>query len=364
MALSNDLISQFVKATNDAKNTPKETTAYGTAVLSDGSYYVKLDGSEILTPMTKTADVEDGDRVTVLIKDHQVIVTGNTTSPAARIDTVKEINGKVVNVETRIDQTDEQISLVATKTEELEEGLNDRYTKTEVDAAIKVSADNINLSVSETYSTKDDLENLSKDIDERVTNAETAIDQNSQQIALKATMTEVNTALEGYYTKEEADAEFTITSDGIVSMVSDTFATKTETGDVEQNLQTQITEMIQTSESFQFSLGNVQNSLADNESIIDELQSKVTNLEDTSEYIEITEYNDNPCIALGESDSDYKLLITNTAILFYKGDTVINSIDAEGNTTRNNIVEGEIKQGGFSWVVHGNGNLGLVWKGE
>ena len=84
MVLSNDLISEFVKVTKDDTKDKKETTAYGTAVIKDGVTYVKLDGSELLTPVSSTADAKDGERVSVLIKNHTATINGNRTSPAAR----------------------------------------------------------------------------------------------------------------------------------------------------------------------------------------------------------------------------------------------------------------------------------------
>lgn len=98
MSLSSDLISQFVKATKDETVTKSETTLYGTIVY-DGKPYVRLDGSELLTPVSTTADVQDGERVTVLIKDHTATVTGNISSPAARTDTVKELGNQISEFE-------------------------------------------------------------------------------------------------------------------------------------------------------------------------------------------------------------------------------------------------------------------------
>lgn len=82
MGLSNDLVSQFVKAVNADKTSSKETTVYGTIKISDGKTYVTLDGSTMDTPITSTADVKNGDRVTVMIKDHSAVVTGNLTTPS------------------------------------------------------------------------------------------------------------------------------------------------------------------------------------------------------------------------------------------------------------------------------------------
>lgn len=99
MSLSSDLISQFVKVTNDKKQKPTESTVYGKVVEYDGSKYVQLDGSELLTPVSTTVDAEAGERVMVLIKNHTATVTGNLSSPAARSDTVKEMGSKITEVE-------------------------------------------------------------------------------------------------------------------------------------------------------------------------------------------------------------------------------------------------------------------------
>ena len=100
MALSSDLISQFVKVTNDQSTEKKEQTLCGETVISNGKKFVKLDGSEVLTPVASTADAQDGDRVTVSIKNHSATITGNLSSPAARIGDLDESNTKILEVET------------------------------------------------------------------------------------------------------------------------------------------------------------------------------------------------------------------------------------------------------------------------
>ena len=99
MGLSHDLISQFVKVTNDRKTEKKETIAYGTAVELDGKKYVRLDGSDMLTPVSSTADAEANERVTVLIKDHTATITGNASSPAARKQSVEDAIDQITEVE-------------------------------------------------------------------------------------------------------------------------------------------------------------------------------------------------------------------------------------------------------------------------
>lgn len=98
MPLSSDLISQFVKVTKDATVDKTSSVVYGTVVY-DGKLYVKLDGSEVLTPVTTTSAVEDGERVTVKIENHTATITGNVSSPAARTEDVNHVAGQVTDFE-------------------------------------------------------------------------------------------------------------------------------------------------------------------------------------------------------------------------------------------------------------------------
>ena len=94
MPLSSELVSKFAKLASNKPKEEKESTAYGTTVIQNGNKYVKLDGSELLTPASFTTNIADGERVTVLIKNHMAVVTGNITSPAARTSEVEEVGDK------------------------------------------------------------------------------------------------------------------------------------------------------------------------------------------------------------------------------------------------------------------------------
>ena len=104
MDLSNDLISKFVKITNDNKKKNSESTVYGTVVEYNGGMYVRIDGSDLLTPVETTADFKPDERVTVMIKNHSATVTGNITSPATNegavtekvTEAVEDVEGKVI----------------------------------------------------------------------------------------------------------------------------------------------------------------------------------------------------------------------------------------------------------------------------
>lgn len=99
MALSNDILTQFAKAVKKEDQRKKESTAYGTVVEYNGEKYVKLDGSDLLTPVKTTSSVENDDRVMVTIKDHSATITGNITSPSASSSEVDKIGDQISEFE-------------------------------------------------------------------------------------------------------------------------------------------------------------------------------------------------------------------------------------------------------------------------
>lgn len=122
MPLSENLKDQFAKMVNAGN--PKENTdntVYGTVkVYSDGTKAVVLDGSNIATPFETVTDAEDGDRVTVTIRNHKAVVTGNLSSPAARTDAVKTNSEKIGEFNTVLsnkvdtDELDAQVGRIDT----------------------------------------------------------------------------------------------------------------------------------------------------------------------------------------------------------------------------------------------------------
>lgn len=124
MGLSNELISQFAKITNDKKTSRiDEVTLYGEVIEYEDSICVKFDGSEEITPVTTVvekdedgnvvnykygaASVKTGDRVSVNLKNHSATITGNLTDPPpGRAEVVVDedsILARVDEVNVRID---------------------------------------------------------------------------------------------------------------------------------------------------------------------------------------------------------------------------------------------------------------------
>ena len=129
MSLSSDLASQFAKVTNDSSRNTNGTKLYGTITMLGEVPHVKLDGTEELTPISRTVEVAEGDRVEVMIANHSATVTGNLTDPSIGII-------RAGNLESKITQTAEQIQL---QVSDLEKKLDSKITQTATEIRSEVS---------------------------------------------------------------------------------------------------------------------------------------------------------------------------------------------------------------------------------
>lgn len=370
MALSNELISQFVKVTNDSVEAKTETTVYGTIVEFNGTNYVKLDGSDLLTPISTTANTKPGERVTVMIKNHTATVTGNISSPSARIADVNDIKDAA-----------------------------DKITEFEIVLANKVDTEELNVQigriddlVSDNVRIKDSLTANEADIDnlqtnvlnvtERLTAAEAEIEDlkvNSLDAeTINSTFATISD-LEATNAQDSADAaqdkaestdERVSVAETLIQQLSDSIS-MIVTDENGSSL------MTQTESGWTFSMAEINTALNDVSNSLDTLQQGVGDTSNTvnvleqavadlgvlAEYIKVTTYEGEPCIELGDLESDFKLLITNTRIMFLEGSGVPAYINNQSLYINKAVVKEEMQQGGFVWKVRSNGNMGLMWKG-
>ena len=138
--------------------------------------------------------------------------------------------------------------------------------------------------------------------------------------------------------------------------------------------------MTQTDSGWTFNISSIQNTLStavkdideldsETSSEIENLKSSVSELGVYTEYIEFgvekdADGNSQPAIILGEHDSNFKVVITNTDIRFMEGTTMPANISNQSLNIEKAVIGSELKQGGFVWMARENGNYGLVWKGE
>ena len=136
--------------------------------------------------------------------------------------------------------------------------------------------------------------------------------------------------------------------------------------------------MTQTDDGWMFSITSIQNELSsaitsigelnsdmsDTNTLVNSLNQTVADLGVYTDYIEFGVENDQPCIILGETDSPFKVVITNTDIRFMEGSAIPAYINNQSLYVEKAVISDELKQGGFVWMARENGNYGLLWRGE
>ena len=98
MKLSDNVISEFVKMTNDTPSTStNQSKIYGTAIIYNDEQYVQLDGSDLLTPADNTVHIKNGERVTVSIQNHVATIDGNISDISASNQHLVSVDNDLVN---------------------------------------------------------------------------------------------------------------------------------------------------------------------------------------------------------------------------------------------------------------------------
>lgn len=81
MELSRHILKEFADVSRGVEREDKAQYLRGTIKSSGEAKYVRIDGSESLTPISEIVDVKDGDRVLVTIENHEATILGNLTMP-------------------------------------------------------------------------------------------------------------------------------------------------------------------------------------------------------------------------------------------------------------------------------------------
>jgi hypothetical protein len=144
-----NVISQFVKITNDNTRKNEIPKAYGKVVISEENTYVQLDGSDLLMPVENTVHVKDGERVIVSIKNHTATIDGNVSDISASNDLVVDLDGDMGDVQDVIDyiflDTTEQVNKLDKRATSLETSVGQLQT----DIQTKVTMDEVNVTITD-----------------------------------------------------------------------------------------------------------------------------------------------------------------------------------------------------------------------
>lgn len=165
----NNLATTFAKIIKEDATATKDSTVYGTAVEFNGKMYVKLDGSERMTPIETTTSIKEGDRVTVLIKAHSATVTGNVTDPSTSKSDKKATDDKVKDLSSQVSEfgtvvagkvSTEQLQAVAAKVANLESDNVNVKNELKAQSASITSLDAKKASIDDLKATNASIDNL------------------------------------------------------------------------------------------------------------------------------------------------------------------------------------------------------------
>lgn len=482
MSLSADLISQFVKITNDKKETKNDTITYGTIFKKDDKYQVQLDGSDITMPVSisqlssSTIASEDGSRVIILIKNHTATIIGSLEPQGATVTTldgtelklksVEEIKADNVTIKETLTAHNGRIDILETDNVTVNNTLKAIIADIEYLDAHFITADDIK----STYATIENLNSVNtyiynleatygefKDLATEKLDAHQAVIDELDTTYATIDFANIGKAAMEYLYSKSGLIENVVVGDGTITgilvgvtlkgdliegstIVADKLVIKGEDGlyyklntdgvttEAEQTEYNSLNGSIITAKSITATQISVSDLVAFDATIggftitDDAIYSEVKDDEDNTtrgtyigadgtvnfgdgnrfikyyqddggnwrlaisadtvlydvdgsphsladlgvigDYVKITTYEDEPCIELGETDSDFKLLITNTRMLFMEGADIVAHVSNQSLHIKKAVIEEELQQGEFVWKVRANGNLGLMWKGE
>lgn len=210
----------------------------------------------------------------------------------------------------------------------------------------------------------------------RTKQCETDISQTAEAIKLTATKEEVTETLGGYTTIEETYAAIEERAERIaLSVNSVKEITDGNKADVERanSLIEQLAKtisffvqdetgsslMYQTPSGWSFDFASVSDLLNNHAGLIEKYDNHINFTTIKSE----DGTQDEPCIELGEKTTEFKVLITNTRIMFREGSQTPCYISNNEFVAENVSIKEELRFGQWIWSVRANGNFGLSWKG-
>lgn len=252
MELSRSLLKEFAEVTAVKPTTEKPTYLRGTITSSGTAKYVRIDGSESLTPISEIVDAKVGDRVLVSIENHQATVVGNITKPPSAY------------------KEEEAIA----KSEEAKEDANTALEKAETAHTLAQSAgDKADAAVVDATNASTIANQAKQDASEALTAAQNASEESAQAMSAAqsasqnaetareeaaAAQTSV-TAAQGEVTRingiiTEVKGDITTAEENIATQAAQTqaiketlsvdYAKKTEVSDVQASLTTEISKKV------------------------------------------------------------------------------------------------------------------------
>lgn len=246
MDLSRSLIKDFADVTSEQKTTNlSDSYVRGTARVQGEQKYVQIDGSDQLTPILETVDVQEGDRVLVSIKNHTATILGNFTfPPSARKE--DEALDKAENAEDTASEASQKAQESYNKAQEASSAASD--AKTHADEAKKAadeaqqSADDAKASSEEAKLSAGTALDKSQEAYDKAQNAQDSVSEANNEIS--RINTEVNGVKDDINSALTDLGELAQETETIKSTMEVNYAKKTELSDVEASLKSEISRSV------------------------------------------------------------------------------------------------------------------------
>lgn len=252
MELSRHILKEFADVSRGVEREDKTQYLRGTIKSSGEAKYVRIDGSESLTPISEIVDVKDGDRVLVTIENHEATILGNLTMPPSAYKEQEAID-KAEDAQGTAGDAVEKAETAQT----LAQSAGNKADAALVDATnASAAADQAKQDAAEAMTAADNASKNSTEAKELATaagqNAETARQEAAlAQNAATAAQGEV-TRIQGVVTEVKGDIDTALQE--VADQAADlqatketlevTYAKKTEVSDVQAALTTEISKKV------------------------------------------------------------------------------------------------------------------------
>lgn len=262
MDLSRAILKDFAKMTNNnTSNNNSSNNLYvrGTVQTVGNTKYVKVDGSEGLTPISGVVDVDDEDRVLVAIENHIATIIGNFTyPPSARkeqeaLDKAEDANNNANDAIDKAEDANNNANNANNKAEEADKKADDAIKDaTDASAKAEEAKKNAQEAIDASNEAKQNAEDAKQSAQDANNSANTAIEEAGKaQDAVAGAKEEIN-RIEGEVSTVKGDVtnafdELKKQADAIEATKEEmqlNYSTKTETSEVEASLKTEISKKV------------------------------------------------------------------------------------------------------------------------
>lgn len=123
----------------------------------------------------------------------------------------------------------------------------------------------------------------------------------------------------------------------------------------------EMTNILETLQSNSEKVGELESSTSEAKAKAKETEDLVKKLEERTSYINMGQRpNGQPCIELGAKDSDFKVIITNTEILFMEGEDVPAHMSNKTMVIRRGVIEEQLQISTMAWVKRPNNHISFM----